>query len=105
MKFEYTLVRATVYSDLEHLAAAADGVELPEEEEHILEVEYSIYGKYRPATWGYYGGEPAEYPELELGEIHGVDEDGNEYEIVLTPQEEQEIEAAAWEHADNYDPY
>lgn len=28
-------------------------------------VNYSISGQYRPATWGYHGGEPEEHPELD----------------------------------------
>lgn len=31
----------------------------------LVALEGRIYGDYRPATWGYYGGEPAEYPVVE----------------------------------------
>lgn len=36
-----------------------------------LEVETKITGSYSPATWGYYGGSPEEYPDYEY-EIKGV---------------------------------
>lgn len=32
-------------------------------------VEYEISGKYLPATWGYWGGDPPEKPELEIIEV------------------------------------
>lgn len=37
-----------------------------------LGINYRILGKYRPATWGDRGGEPAEYPELDDYEIYDV---------------------------------
>ena len=105
--FDYTLTRSLTYSSLEHLAAAADGRELPEEMELEVEIEYSVYGESRPATWGYYGGEPAESPELALDRITTLDDDGNQVEVTLTPQEEHEVEEAAWQHIKDYqeDPY
>lgn len=33
--------------------------------------DYGYEGSYRPATWGYHGGEPAEYPDLVVN-IHDV---------------------------------
>lgn len=37
------------------------------DEEIVVDVKYIIMGAYRPATtWGYDGGCPAEYPELEV---------------------------------------
>lgn len=32
-------------------------------------VEFIVSGSYLPATWGYWGGEPPETPELEIVEV------------------------------------
>ena len=34
----------------------------------LLDVNFSVqvFGEYRPATWGYDGGDPPEYPEVEV---------------------------------------
>lgn len=37
----------------------------PPEEELEVGVDYSMSGSYKPATWGYNGGEPEEYPEID----------------------------------------
>jgi hypothetical protein len=46
----------------------------PEDEDNgfhcELEIEFEISGEYRPATWGYYGGSPEEWPEAEVVEIY-----------------------------------
>ena len=41
------------------------------EEPEIIEVgvNYEMDGEYRPATWGYHGGEPEELPEIEISKI------------------------------------
>ncbi len=48
-----------------------DGEESPVEGiEYInVDIDYSVHGEYLPATWGYHGGSPAEYPEVEINEI------------------------------------
>jgi hypothetical protein len=38
----------------------------------------TIEGRYHQATWGYDGGEPAEYPEARIVEVHLVDCDDDE---------------------------
>lgn len=42
----------------------ADGIEYIN-----VDIDYNVFGEYRPATWGYHGGEPEEYPEVELTDI------------------------------------
>jgi len=103
--FSHTLVRELQHADLEHLAAAADDEELEDEEIIELEIEFTVYGSYRPATWGYYGGEPEEHPEVEIQRVYTLDEEDNEVEIMLTSKEEDEITTLAYEYMDNYDPY
>ena len=39
------------------------------DEDIFVTVVYCIHGKYIPETWGYFGGSPAEYPEVEVVEI------------------------------------
>lgn len=77
-----------------------------------LHVEYDISGEYRPATWGYHGGEPAEYPELDGYDVYIVGNDGSMVEINasdLGPKGEQWIEERIWANAESsrndYDHY
>ena len=42
-------------------------------EEIDVGVNYSVQGEYRPATWGYSGGDPAEYPEIEIESVVNLD--------------------------------
>lgn len=37
-----------------------------------LGIDYKITGRHRPATWGYHGGEPEEYPELDEIDVYDV---------------------------------
>jgi hypothetical protein len=81
-------------------------------------VDYSIYGSYRPATWGDRGGEPPEEPELDeyriyyAGDVAFMSEQGEVrpgQELTNLPKEaESEIVKAIWQHAENqerdYDP-
>jgi len=60
-------------------------VDADQDVEIVVEVEYSIYGGYRPATWGYYGGEPAEYPEVEIESIVVVDDPASDWEDESIP--------------------
>jgi hypothetical protein len=39
------------------------------QEEIVVGVDFDVSGQYSPATWGYYGGEPEEYPEIEIRKI------------------------------------
>ena len=39
------------------------------QEEITVGVDFDVSGRYSPATWGYYGGEPEEYPEIEIRKI------------------------------------
>ena len=36
-------------------------------------VNYSIYGEYRPATWGYSGGSPEEHPEIDEMRVYNLE--------------------------------
>ena len=49
-------------------------VEMPDGECVTVEVHYDVSGGYAPATWGYYGGEPAEEPEVEIVSLIVVDD-------------------------------
>ena len=106
----------------EEMAANIDLEDYAEGEEKLsydnyvplnLHIEYDIFGEYRPATWGYHGGEPAEYPELDGYSVHIVGDDGSMVEIDasdLGPKGEQWIEEQIWENADSmkddgYDDY
>jgi hypothetical protein len=95
--FHYTLTRSLSPSALEHLAAAAGNEELSDEEDFELEVEFSVYGDYRPATYW----EPAESPELEIRRVVHIDENDNETEFALTRKEERDLESAIWEYLDD----
>ena len=65
-------------------------------------VNYSISGRYRPATWGYHGGEPEEHPELD--DVSVVDVDTGE--DVSDKVNMDEIEQAIWKHEkDSEDDY
>lgn len=54
----------------------------PNFEPDVIEVgvdyDYDYSGEYRPATWGYHGGDPAEYPELDITINRIVDLDSGE---------------------------
>lgn len=71
-----------------------------------LGINYNIVGSYRPATWGDRGGDPPEYPELDMVEIFNA-ETGQPIEI---PQSlESYVEQKIWDHAeamrdDNFEP-
>jgi len=71
-----------------------------------LGINYNIVGRYRPATWGDRGGDPPEYPELDVVEIFNA-ETGQP--IQIPDYLESEIEQAIWSHAEqardqDYDP-
>ncbi len=42
-------------------------------EEIDVGIDYNISGDYRPATWGYHGGDPEEYPEIEIMRVVDLD--------------------------------
>ena len=44
-----------------------------EPEEIDVGVDYEISGDYMPATWGYYGGDPEEFPEIEITRVVDLD--------------------------------
>ena len=106
----------------EEMAANIDLADYAEGEEKVsydhgvtldLHIEYDIFGEYRPATWGYHGGDPAEYPEIDGYSVHAVGPDGSMIEIDgsdLGPKGDQWIEDQIWENAesmkdDGYDDY
>jgi hypothetical protein len=84
-----------------------------ESEEIDVEVEWTTEGEYRPATWGYSGGDPAEYPEVNLVSVKNV-ETGEEliqkisgktedYLIDLISEREHESGYGADDYDDYYD--
>ena len=50
---------------------AEDDDEEPEEID--VGVDYEISGEYMPATWGYNGGNPEEYPDIEIHKVIDLD--------------------------------
>lgn len=76
-----------------------------------LGIDYSISGSYQPATWGYHGGSPEEYPEIDDATV-SVTGNGTSVEINsedLGPDAveyiDQKIYADAESGADDYDGY
>lgn len=59
--------------------------------EVTVTIEYSVSGAYRPATWGYWGGSPEEFPEVEIETVTLETEDGDEVEV-----DESEVTASEW---------
>lgn len=59
-------------------------------------VNYSISGSYRPATWGYHGGEPEEHPEMEITDVVNLQTG----EDISDRVDMDEIEAELWKHAE-----
>jgi hypothetical protein len=58
------------------------------EETIYVEVTYTVEGEDTPATWGYHGGEPADYAQAEVSKIvvlndeaEGGFEEGHELEL------------------------
>ena len=64
--------------------------------DHLYAVEYSISGKFYPAT----REDPAEYPELEIISIKVLDDDGKKFELsdVEYNDIEGEVSSLIWEH-------
>lgn len=73
-----------------------------------LSVEYSISGEYRPATWGYHGGEPEEHPEIDDANVYVVG-NGTQIEIdsnALGEDAAEFIDERIWDDAEsNSDDY
>ena len=68
-----------------------------------LHIEYDISGEYRPATWGYHGGEPEEYPEIDGAQVSIVGDNGAMVEIDgsdLGPKGAEWIDDQIWANAD-----
>lgn len=68
-----------------------------------LHIEYDISGEYRPATWGYHGGEPEEYPEIDGAQVSIVGDNGAMVEIDgsdLGPKGSEWIDDQIWADAD-----
>lgn len=74
--------------------------------ERTLGVDYRIVGQHRPATWGYHGGEPPEYPEIDEFTVYDA-ATGQKLDF-LPDHIEDEIVRAIWKNAeqsrDDYDP-
>ena len=80
-------------------------------EKRVLGINYKIVGKYRPATWGYYGGQPAEYPEIDIEEIVDITDSTSPQPITeqlptyINQQIENAIEDDAKRKKNDYDHY
>lgn len=78
----------------------------PPEETLEVRVTYDVSGSYRPATWGDYGGDPEEYPELEVMSVYD-ENTGQEISDRLDKATLDDINDKAWEDAEdqrnNYD--
>jgi len=70
-------------------------------------VNYSISGRYAPASWGYHGGSPEEHPEIDEYKVYNL-ATGQELQT-LSRSAEEDIEAAIWKDAessaDDYDDF
>ena len=76
----------------------------PPEEELEVGVDYSMSGSYKPATWGYNGGEPEEYPEIDEYTVYDL-ATGREIENIDDHAHNQivkAITAAAENRSDDY---
>ena len=64
--------------------------------DQVYAVEYSVSGKFYPAT----REDPAEYPELEIISIKVLDDDGKKFELsdVEYNDIENEISSSIWEY-------
>jgi len=74
-------------------------------EEIDVGVNYSISGSYRPATWGYHGGEPEEHPEMEITDVVDLATGKDISDRV----DMSDLEQRLWDHAeankdDDFDP-
>lgn len=76
----------------------------------VLGINYTVAGKHRPATWGYHGGTPEEFPEIDTLEVFNT-ETGQQF-ADLPPEVDEQIEQAIWNDveskkydADDYDRY
>lgn len=45
-------------------------------------VTVEVTGQYRPARWGYAGGDPPDYPDVRVVSASILDEDGQEVEVL-----------------------
>ena len=76
----------------------------PPEEELEVGVDYSMSGSYKPATWGYSGGEPEEHPEIDEYTVYDL-ETGREIENIDDHAHSQivkAITASAENRSDDY---
>jgi hypothetical protein len=91
-----------------------DGEESPVDgiEYIYVDVESSTSGEYMPATWGYHGGSPAEYPETEIEKIIAVG-NGKSIEIdandlsqsnldYIQQSEEEKASESGYDDSDDY---
>ena len=63
-----------------------------------LGINYSVSGSYQPGTWGYWGGDPPEYPEIDDYEVYNA-ETGERLENI--PKEaKNQIEDAIWNNVE-----
>jgi hypothetical protein len=76
-----------------------------------VDIDYSSSGKYRPATWGYNGGDPAEYPEVEItnvtafGNGKSIDIPGESLSSSNYDYLQDKAEERAADGGDDYDDY
>ena len=66
--------------------------------ERTLGIDYRITGSHRPATWGDWGGDPPETPDLE--EINVYDAETGQPLDNLPDYLDEQIVDAIWEHAE-----
>lgn len=60
-------------------------------------VNYSISGSYRPATWGYHGGQPEEHPEIDDASVFNLATG----EDITDSVDMSEVEEEIWKHAES----
>lgn len=101
--------RATEYDAELEIINPAFETDNVEPEVIAVGVNYSISGYYRPSTWGSYGGQPEEHPDMEITAIVRLDT-GEDISSSLTPDDLSNLESKLWKIAEkkqqnDYDPY
>lgn len=72
-------------------------IDQPDQPDYItVGVNFTTYGEFRDETWGYNGGTPAEYPEIDEVWVYNIETGVEITDIDHTTA--NEIDEAIWEH-------
>lgn len=67
------------------------------------EIECNVFGGFFPETWGYNGGSPEEFPEVEIIDAKGVSEDLITEEVLRMLRAEYDGRYSYDDHLYDYD--